>query len=57
MNPCSCENKECQFCEAKLYSGLSGKQVNEIRGRLSHCRSGPRQMLFAITSARISRRT
>ena len=46
MNPRSCENKECQFCEAKLYSGLSGKQVNEIRGRLSHCQSGPRQMLF-----------
>lgn len=46
MNPRSCENKDCQFCEAKLYSGLSGKQVNEIRGRLSHCQSGARQMLF-----------
>lgn len=46
INSCSRKNSTCQFCEAKLYSGLSRKQVNEIRGRLSHCRSGPRQMLF-----------
>ncbi|MCR4347821.1 MAG: Crp/Fnr family transcriptional regulator [Sulfuricaulis sp.] len=44
--PCSCEKQDCQYCEAKLYAGLSGKQVNEIRGRLSHCQSGPRRMLF-----------
>lgn len=43
---CSSANRECQFCEAKLYAGISGKQVNEIRGHLTHCRSGARQTLF-----------
>lgn len=43
---CLCGNRDCQFCEAKLYAGLSRKQVNEIRGCLSHCQGGPRQMLF-----------
>lgn len=46
MVPCSCENKDCQFCEAKLYSGLSEKQVNAIRGHLSLCQSVPHQPLF-----------
>ncbi len=46
MRPCSCVNHECQFCEAKLYTGISGKQVNEIRGHLTHCRNKARQTLF-----------
>lgn len=46
MDPCSYKNKDCQFCEAKLYSGLSEKQANDVRGHLSHCQFGPRQMLF-----------
>jgi CRP/FNR family transcriptional regulator len=42
----SYKNNNCQYCEAKLYAGLSGKQVKELDGRLGLCRSGPRQILF-----------
>lgn len=44
--PCSCGKQDCQYCEAKLYAGLSDQQVSELRGRLGFCRSGPRQTLF-----------
>lgn len=43
---CSHEKQDCQYCEAKLYAGLSGKQVRELRGRLGFCHSGPREILF-----------
>jgi CRP/FNR family transcriptional regulator len=42
----SYKNNNCEYCEAKLYAGLSGKQVKELDGRLGLCRSGPRQILF-----------
>jgi len=42
----SYENNNCQYCEAKLYAGLSGKQVKELDGRLGLCRSEPRRTLF-----------
>ena len=42
----SYKNNNCQYCEAKLYAGLSGKQVKELDGRLGLCRSEPRHMLF-----------
>ena len=42
----SCNNKDCRFCEARLYSGISKKQVNEIRGHLSYSQCGPRKILF-----------
>ncbi|MHB1142014.1 MAG: Crp/Fnr family transcriptional regulator [Sulfuricaulis sp.] len=40
------ESNNCGYCEAKLYAGLSGKQVKELDGRLGLCRSGPREILF-----------
>lgn len=46
MESCSCVNHECQFCEAKLYTGISTKQVSEIRGHLTHCRNDAHQTLF-----------
>jgi CRP/FNR family transcriptional regulator len=42
----SYKNNNCEYCEAKLYAGLSGKQVKELDGRLGLCRSEPRHMLF-----------
>jgi CRP/FNR family transcriptional regulator len=42
----SYKNNNCQYCEEKLYAGLSGKQVKELDGRLGLCRSEPRHMLF-----------
>jgi CRP/FNR family transcriptional regulator len=42
----SYKNNNCQYCEAKLYAGLSDKQVKELDGRLGLCRSEPRHMLF-----------
>jgi CRP/FNR family transcriptional regulator len=42
----SYEKQECEYCEAKLYAGLSARQVSQLRGRLGYCRSGPRQILF-----------
>lgn len=42
----SCNNQDCQFCEARLYSGISRKQVNEIRGRLTYHQYGPREIMF-----------
>lgn len=44
--PRSYEKHDCEYCEAKLYAGLSDQQVSELRGRLGFCRSGPRQTLF-----------
>ena len=37
---------ECGFCETKLYSGLRKGQIREIRELLSHCNTGPGDMLF-----------
>jgi CRP/FNR family transcriptional regulator len=42
----SYKNNNCQYCEAKLYAGLSDKQVKELDGRLGLCRSEPRHTLF-----------
>jgi len=42
----SYKNNNCEYCEAKLYAGLSGKQVKELDGRLGLCRSEPRHTLF-----------
>jgi CRP/FNR family transcriptional regulator len=42
----SYKNNNCEYCEAKLYAGLSGKQVKELDGRLGLCRSEPRHALF-----------
>ena len=39
-------NKDCRFCEARLYSGIPKNQVNEIRGHLSYSQCGPREILF-----------
>ena len=43
---CACNDKDCQFCEARLYSGLPDKQVQSIRSSLSRCQSVTRQTLF-----------
>lgn len=45
--PRSYEKQDCEYCEAKLYAGLSDEQVSDLRGRLGFCRSGPRQTLFS----------
>ncbi|BAV35014.1 Crp/Fnr family transcriptional regulator [Sulfuricaulis limicola] len=37
---------DCEYCEAKLYAGLSARQVSELRGRLGSSHSGPREILF-----------
>ncbi|MEW6331552.1 MAG: Crp/Fnr family transcriptional regulator [Pseudomonadota bacterium] len=42
----SYESNNCEYCEAKLYAGLSDRQVKELDGRLGVCRSEPRHMLF-----------
>jgi CRP/FNR family transcriptional regulator len=42
----SYQNNNCEYCEAKLYAGLSDRQVKELDGRLGLCRSEPRHMLF-----------
>lgn len=42
----SYDSNNCEYCEAKLYAGLSGKQVKELDGRLGLCRSEPRHTLF-----------
>ena len=42
----SYNNNNCEYCEAKLYAGLSDRQVKELDGRLGLCRSEPRHMLF-----------
>lgn len=40
------ENNNCEYCETKLYAGLSVRQVKELDGRLGLCRSEPRHLLF-----------
>jgi CRP/FNR family transcriptional regulator len=40
------DSNNCEYCEAKLYAGLSGRQVKELDGRLGLCRSEPRHTLF-----------
>jgi CRP/FNR family transcriptional regulator len=42
----SYDSNNCEYCEAKLYAGLSGRQVKELDGRLGLCRSEPRHTLF-----------
>jgi CRP/FNR family transcriptional regulator len=42
----SYNSNNCEYCEAKLYAGLSGRQVKELDGRLGLCRSEPRHTLF-----------
>ncbi len=42
----SYNNNNCEYCETKLYAGLSDRQVKELDGRLGLCRSEPRHMLF-----------
>lgn len=46
LDSSSCNNPDCQFCEVRLYSGISKKQVNEIRGQLTYHQCGPREILF-----------
>jgi CRP/FNR family transcriptional regulator len=43
---CSCQDKECRFCEAKLYSGLPKIQARDIRALLRLCNTGPGDTLF-----------
>jgi CRP/FNR family transcriptional regulator len=43
-----CQEKECHFCEAKLYSGLPKVQVRDIRALLSVCSTGPGDTLFRV---------
>lgn len=40
------DSNNCEYCEAKLYAGLSARQVKELDGRLGLCRSKPRHTLF-----------
>jgi CRP-like cAMP-binding protein len=40
------KSNNCEYCETKLYAGLSDRQVKELDGRLGLCRSEPRHLLF-----------
>lgn len=46
LDSSSRDDKDCRFCEARLCSGISKKQVNEIRGHLTYNRCGPREILL-----------
>lgn len=46
MDSCYCHIEDCVLCEAGLYSGLSTRQVCEIRGLLSKHRHGAHEVLF-----------